>query len=257
MANLLIDQALETAYIAAGIEQEDTPGDVSVRPGLMAADIGPNDFALIQTPDVGLLIETHVVDPEFGISTVESGAMAMRTPVRPDEIEQASILLYDIGSTTELLARATLWPFYGIEAAAWLRQPDGSSSVTIVDGLVALEPVEAGFSEDLVRAWYILTEQPVVTHLLVAPIGATDEDVAAVRGRLTDAAAAGYAARRDVRKALLEGSSVESERLVDFLARIRYDLDAEIRTAAYSIIARGAGGTRYPLIRAIPWREIE
>lgn len=257
MTALLIDQALETAYIVAGLTGDDAPGDVSVRPRLMAADVGPNDFALIQTPEIGLLTETHVVDPTFGISTAESGAIAMRTPVRPDEIERASILLYDVGSTAELLARATLWPFYGIEAANWLRDPDGSSSVTIVDGLAALEPVEAGFSEDLVRAWYILTEQPVVTHLLAIPIGATDEDVAAIRTRLTDATAAGYAARRDVRKALLEESSVEPERLVDFLARLRYELDAGTRTAAYSIIARGAGGTSYPLLRAIPWRETE
>jgi len=257
MTTLLIDQALETAYIAAGLTGVDSSDDVSVRPRLMAADVGPNDVALIQTPEIGLLTETHVVDPAFGISVAESGAIAMRTPVRPDEIEQASILLYDVGSTAELLARATLWPFYGIEAAAWLREPDGSSSVTIVDGLSALEPVEVGFSEDLVRAWYILTEQPVVTHLLAMPIGTTDDDATAVRTRLADAAAAGYAARRDVRKGLLEESAVDSERLVDFLARLQYDLDAGTRTAAYSIIARGAGGTRYPLLRAIPWRETE
>jgi predicted solute-binding protein len=131
---------------------------------------------------------------------------------------------------------------------------DGASAITIVDGLAALEPVEAGFSEDLVRAWYILTEQSVVTHLLAVPAEASDEEVDAVRSRLTDAAAAGYAARREVRRALQANSSVETDRLVEFFAGIRYDLDADDRAAAYSLIARGSGGTRYPLLREIPWR---
>ncbi len=105
----------------------------------------------------------------------------MRSPVRPDEIDSASILLYDVSGTAELLARATIWPFYGIKAAAWSTEANGSAAITIVDGIAALEPVEAGFSEDLVRAWFILTDQPVVTHLLAVPANAPEDDVAQVR----------------------------------------------------------------------------
>jgi hypothetical protein len=181
----------------------------------------------------------------------------MRSPLRPDEIEEASILLYNVSGTAELLARATIWPFYGIKATAWSTEADGTAAITIVDGIDALEPAEAGFSEDLVRAWFILTEQPVVTHLLATPLDASDEDVEAVRARLAGAEASGYANRRDVRKALQAESSVESERLVDFTSRIHYELDPIARTAAYSLIARGAGGSRYPLIREIPWRSID
>jgi hypothetical protein len=252
MPSLLVDRALETSYITTGVESAGRETS-SVRDRLAAADVGTSDFALISTPEVALLIETHVVDPSFGVTVAESGAIALRTPIRPDEIEEASILLYETSSTAELLARATIWPYYGIKASAWTSDPDGTSAITIVDGLAALEPIEAGFSEDLVRAWYILTEQSVVTHVLAIPRDASDEDVEGVRSQLSDAAAAGNSARREVRRALQAESSVEGDRLVEFLRGIRYDLESDDRTAAYSLIARGSGGTRYPLIREIPW----
>ncbi len=253
MTSLLVDRALETAYITAGIERADSDS-VKLLDRLTAANVEASDFALIPTPEIALLTGTHGVDTTFGVSVAESGAIAMRSPIRPDEIEDASILLYDVSSTAELLARATIWPYYGMKASAWTREPDGTSTVTIVDGLAALEPVEAGLSEDLVRAWYILTEQSVVTHLLAIPVGAADEDVERIRTGLSEAVAAGYAARREVRRALQEESSVEGDRLVAFLAGLRCELDTDDRVAAYSLIARGSGGTRFPLIREIPWR---
>lgn len=257
MVRLLIDRALETAYITAGfVSLDSNEFDISVRQKLTSADVGAGDWALIPTSEIALLTETHQVDPRFGVLTSESGAIAMRAPMRPDEIEEASILLYEVPGTAELLARATIWPFYGIRGTAWSTVAHGSSSITIVDGIAALEPAEAGFSEDLVRAWYILTEQPVVTHLLVVPTDASDDTVSIARTLLTEAAAAGYVNRRDVRKELQSESSVEAERLVEFLGKIRYELDPVARTAAYSLIARGSGGTRYPLLREIPWRVL-
>lgn len=252
---LLIDRALESAYIAGGIGSlEISDLEICVLSGLQASDVGPSDIALLPAAEVALLTGTHLVDPEFGISTSESGAIAMRTPVRPDEIEEASILLYNVSGTAELLARATIWPFYGIKTTAWATEADGTSTIAIVDGTDALEAPEAGFSEDLVRAWYILTEQPVVTHLLVTPFEATGVQIERARLTLADAAAVGYANRRELRKAIQAESRVDAQRLIDFLARIRYDLDGPARTAAYSLIARGSGGTRYPLLREIPWR---
>lgn len=251
---LLIDDSLETAYVTAGLASVADPAmKLEVRRGLRAADVDAGDIAVISTAEITLLGATHRADPMFGLWTVESGAIAMRSPVRPDEIEEASILLYDVSGTAELLARATIWPFYGIKASGWTAEPDGSSALTVVSGIAALEPVEAGFSEDLVRAWYILTEQPVVTHLLAVPAGVTEHEITGIRSVLTDAFASGYAERREVRKALLADSSAEGERLVDFFARLRHELDDVSRAAAYSLIARGAGGTRYPLVREIPW----
>jgi hypothetical protein len=251
---LLIDRALETAYVVAGLTgAEDSGISFSVRDDLRAGDVGISDAALIPAAEIALLAETHRADPVFGLWTSGFGAIAMRSPVRPDEVNDASVLLYGVSGTAELLARATIWPFYGIRVAGWTTEADGSNSLTIVDGISALEPVEAGFSEDLVRAWYILTEQPVVTHLLVVPADTLEADVVRWRTVLNDAFDAGYAARRDVRKVLLSESSADNERLVDFFLEVQHELDETSRAAAYSLIARGAGGTRYPLIREIPW----
>jgi hypothetical protein len=251
---LIVDRSLETSYLTAGLPSAAEPGvDVSIRDRLTAQNVGPGDFALISTAELALLAETHRAHPGFGVWMSEAGAIVMRAPVRPDEIETASILLYHISGTAELLARATIWPYYGIKASAWTTEADGSSAITIVDGIDALEPVEAGFREDLVRAWYIMTEQPVVTHLLAMPAQAPVDDVVTIGSLLSKAFAAGYAERRDVRKALLADSSVESEQLVAFLGSVQIELDDRSRAAAYSLIARGAGGTQYPLIREIPW----
>ena len=50
-----------------------------------------------------------------------AGAVAMRTPVRPDAIGTTPVRLFDTSSGAELLARATLTPFYGIDPASWVR----------------------------------------------------------------------------------------------------------------------------------------
>ncbi len=251
---LIIDRTLETAFITAGLPNVAGPDVLfSVRDRLRAADLGADEFGLISTAEIALLTATHRADPVFGIWTSEIGAIAMRSPVRPDEIEDASILLYDVSGTAELLARATIWPFYGVRASAWTTEADGTSAITVVDGITALELVEAGFTEDLVRAWFILTEQAVVTHLLAVPADATEAEVAQMRELLGVAIETGYADRRDLRKVLLADSSAEGDRLVDFQGRLRYELDDATRIAAFSLIARGSGGTRYPLIREIPW----
>jgi hypothetical protein len=251
---LIVDRSLETSYLTAGLPfVAESGADVSIQDRLTADDVGPDDFALVSTAEIALLTETHRAHPGFGVWMSEAGAITMRAPVRPDEIETASILLYDISGTAELLARATIWPYYGIKASAWTNEADGTSVITIVNGIEALEPVEAGFREDLVRAWYILTEQPVVTHLLAVPVHASVDEIVTIGSLLSKAFTAGYAERRDLRKALLADSSADGEALVDFLARVRIELDDRSRAAAYSLIARGAGGTRYPLIREIPW----
>lgn len=251
---LLIDRALETAYITFGLSGVEQPVlECSVKERLSAEDVGAGDFALISTAEFALLTKTHCADPVVGLWASSSGAIAMRTAVRPDEIEEAAILLYDVSGTSELLARATIWPFYGIKATSWNFEADGTSAIAIVDGMDALEPAEAGFSEDLVRAWYILTEQPVVTHLLAVPSTATEDDVIAARNTLEEARKIGHLARRDVRKLLLAESSAAGDQLVDYLGRLQHELDDSSRAAAYSLIARGAGGTRFPLIREIPW----
>ena len=71
------------------------------------------------------------------------------------------------------MARATLKPFYGIEVTGWVRDAEAPEAAraeaVIVEGTEALREPEAGFSEDLCRAWFILSGQPLVSHVLLAP----------------------------------------------------------------------------------------
>ena len=99
-----------------------------------------------------------------------NGAIAMRTPVRPDEVERHQCG-FSIRVASPSSWRATLRPFYGIEPTSWVRDGDsgGGREVVIVEGAEALREPEAGFSEDLSRAWFILTAQPVVSHVLLVP----------------------------------------------------------------------------------------
>ena len=127
----------------------------------------------------------------------------MRTPVRPDEVESTPVRLLDTSGIAELLARATLRPFYGIEPTAWVRASDSPEAaraeVVIVEGAEALREPEAGFSEDLSRAWFILTAQPAVSHLLLVPSALRPADLTSVLTFLAAAKTAGLARRREWR----------------------------------------------------------
>lgn len=255
---LLIDRAFETAFLEAGLELGESPGiEVVTRSPIGSIEIGQADAAVVSTPVVTLLADTHVVDDRFAISTEGAGAMAMRSPRRPDEIDDAVVLLYDVAPATEALARATLWPFYGIKTQHWTTSLDAGHSITIVDGLRSIEPVEVGYSEDLARAWYILTEQPVVTHLFVVPRDMSGELQRTLSQWLLAAATAGNERRREIRAEMAEEAAIDRDRLVDLQRRLRYEVDDGIRSAAYSLIARGLGGTRFPVVREIPWRAAE
>lgn len=124
--------------------------------------------------------------------------------------------LLETGLLAEWLARALLRPLYGIEVTRWITEdndPDvARAEVVIVEGSEALREPEGGFSEDLVRAWYILHNQFVVSHVLLLPRETAPDDAALVLNFLAAARDAGLATRRDGRSALAEREGIESAR---------------------------------------------
>ncbi|MFT4039548.1 MAG: hypothetical protein QM692_15275, partial [Thermomicrobiales bacterium] len=209
---LLIDDVFATstytAALAAGALAPPAGLEVVRTPRLLAADTGPQDAALIAAPGVLYLQQTHAIAPQIAVVAQDTGAAAMRVPARPDEIEATPVRLLETGLTAEWLARALLRPFYGIEVTKWIaadNDPDVTrAEVVIVEGAEALREPEGGFSEDLVRAWYILHNQFVVSHVLLLPREIAPEDAALVLGFLAAAREAGLAARREWRPALAE-----------------------------------------------------
>jgi hypothetical protein len=245
--DLNLDRSIATAFFwmpmtEQWLELNSTP---RLTDKLTAAGVDPDSAALVSAAEATLLWETHGIDPRAGVVGDASSDIAVRFPVRPDGIERSDVVLYEASGTAEVLARATLWPFYGIRSGQWLTEPGGDAQVTVVEGAEGLSPQESGFQEDLARAWFIMTNQPTVLYLLVLPLSWTAEQRDELVADLTNAQETGWERRRDVRSAVSAETGVASERLVEFYSRLRWSLLPEDIEAFKSMIYRGAGGSRY------------
>lgn len=223
---------------------------VAVVPHLSGEALEDGDAALLNAPEILRRQHSHAVLPEIAVVANSVGTIAMRTPVRPDEVEQTPIRLLDTGSSAEFLARATLHRFYGISASNWVRDDHAPevarAEVVIVDGAEALREPEGGFSEDLCRAWFILTAQPVVTHLLLVPRDLPPETSAALLAFLDQARSAGLARRKEWRPPLAEREGIISARAGEFWSAQRLRLTDEDRPALLHLLRDGSRGTTNP-----------
>ncbi|MDQ3780093.1 MAG: hypothetical protein M3354_06070, partial [Chloroflexota bacterium] len=203
--------------------------------------------------------ESHQVAPECAVITGSLGAIALRSPVRADEVPRGPVRLLAISGTAELLARATLRSFYGIEPTAWLRADDDPATAhaqaVVVEGAEALRPVEGGYSEDLCRAWFILTGLPLVTHLLAVPAGADDASLAAVLATLAALRQAGLDRRREWRPILAEREGIPIDRLHTLFAEQRLDFEPDLPSAVQHLLRRGGAGSIYANATPIRFRD--
>lgn len=253
MTRLLLHDALTTANLVEPLRLGwiDHDVDITFAPLIRAGDIGADTFALVPAPEFTLLSGTHRIAPE--VAVVDGGptsAVAMLTPVRPDEIESSSVVLYETSATAELLARALIWPFFGITVTDWLREPRNDAQITIVEGVAALQDPEAGHMVDLGRSWFVMTGMPLVTHVLAVPATAPEDDRAVIVELLRSATNVSHERRRELRLLFDDQYRVERERLVAYLNSQRYVVDDSAREALIALFVRGAGGSSYlPLTR--------
>jgi predicted solute-binding protein len=179
----------------------------------------------------------------------------MRTPVRPDQIDRTPVRLLDTSGTAELLARAILRPFYGIAATSWVTSADdpaaAEAQVVIVEGAEALRLPEAGFSEDLCRAWLILTDTPAVSHVLLAPLAADAAALTLVLDTLAAIQRPSTERRRHLHAHLADRDHLDRARLAAFFARQRYALDPPDRDGLLQLLRRGGRGSSYPAPTAL------
>ena len=260
---LLIDDTFSTKTyttpIASGWVSAPEGLDASLVARLTADQVGPEDAALIPSSALGTLQTTHDVIPDTAVIADSVGTVAMRTPVRPDEIDSTPVRLLDAGSLAETLARATLHLFYGITPTAWIRDDDAPEAaraeVVIVDGAEALREPEGGFSEDLARAWFIWTAQPVVSHILVVPKELPSEEADQLVQFLDDARSAGLERRREWRSQLAEREGVGRNRASAFWAAQRFTLAESDRPALLDLLAKGSRGTSASSRLTVQFRE--
>jgi hypothetical protein len=253
---ILIDDALATAQIrmpfSEGWLQSEYPVDIRQR--LRAADVGPDDLALVSIAEATLLAATHVVIPDVAVIYDGISDIAMRTPVRPDGIDAVPIRLLDTGGTAELLIRALLRPYFGITASTFVRTDDDPAAVdaqvVVIDGLLALNEPESGFQEDLARSWFIFTGMRVPGHVLVAGVSRVHAGISKEIALLREAVRLGVERRREVRQVIAAGGDIDRDRLAEITNRFRFAFEAEDRASLRDIIGRGTWGGPYP--RAIP-----
>jgi predicted solute-binding protein len=257
---LLIHNTLGAAPFAHPLSAGwlESPVPFETRDHLTADDVGRAATALIPAPEIAALMETHQIVPQIAVIAEGFGLIAMRVPRRPDQIEATPVRLWHASSTGEILARAVLEPFYGIRPTEWTTGDAPDAQVVIVEGATALQPPETGYAEDMVRAWFILTGQPVVTHLLAVPKDADPSDVDSIVSTLEQAHALSESRRRDFRREIAAKYDLADvrDRLADTLKGQRYRLDEPDRRALLMLLQHGNKGSRFPYPWELPYLEL-
>jgi predicted solute-binding protein len=254
---IVVHDTLVTApyLVPLGLGWVDVSVPVEARKQLHGPDLAADDAALIPSSEVAHIQESHQVVPDVAVIATGDGAIAMRVPVRPDEIESTPIRLYDASGSAEILARATLQPFYGIAPTAWTAADSSDAQVAIVEGAEALREPEAGLSEDLTRAWFILTGQPVVSHVLVVPNTLDRALAAPIIEALNTLRTTAHDRRRDLRKHLADTEGIDRDRLTRLFAAQRLSLEPDDRRALLMLLQHGNRGSTYPYLWNLTFLE--
>lgn len=228
---------------------------ILTRSCLTASDLEADDIALFPAAEIAFLSESHQVVPDIAAVSGQRGAIFMRVPVRPDEIRATPVRLWNASSSAEFLARSTLHPFYGITPMSFTNDDSADAQVVVLEGSEALQPPEAGFAEDLVRAWYILTDQPFVSHILVAPKTMDRDAIAPALSTLANLRSSGHERRKDVRRAIAERTQLDPNLITEFFLAQRYQLELDDRRSLLILLQRGNRGSALPYVWEISYLE--
>ncbi|MGH2548765.1 MAG: hypothetical protein ACRDHN_05215 [Thermomicrobiales bacterium] len=238
---ILIDDSLASAPLVEAIRGGFAALDIEtvLQPALIASGVSASDAALLPSGEYGALIETHAIETALAIVFDKLGPVALRTPVRPDAVEQTPIKLVDASSSAELLARATLDPFFGITPAGFLREDAPDAQAVVAEGVQAVTPPEAGFSEDLAKAWYVLTSEPYVSHILVSPISIDADSRAQLLAAVASLVETAVEQRRAVRNRIVEATGADREALTTLFKATRWSLEESDRRALLMLLQLG------------------
>lgn len=248
---LLIEKSLIAAPIWVPLQEGwvETGVDVDIREGLTPDDIGPGDVAVVPGPITPALARTHFIDPSVGIVVEAVSPISMRTPVRPDGVEETPIRMLETGPTAEVLMRALLRPYFGITASSFVMDADdpaaAGAQVVVLDGVMGLMEPEAGYQEDLAKAWFVLTGAAVVHAVTVVGVEAEARGADTELGLLREAIRVGVERRRDVRRLMAGDEDVDRDRLVAMTNTMRFDLTPDDRQSLRNLMARGTWGTTF------------
>lgn len=245
---LYIDDNLMTGMISTPLKDGWLETDIpfEIVPNLTADRIGRGDVALVSIAEAATLVDTHYIDPAIAVVSGETplSTIAMRTPVRPDEIDDSPIRMVETTPTAELLIRSLLRPFFGITADGFIRDDDdpADAQCVVIDGRLGLTEPGEGHQEDLVKAWFVLTGTPVV--YAVALVGVEADGGDAELNLLKESLAIGVERRREVRRILAgEDEAIDRDKLAAITNGLKYELEVGDIHSASNLLARGTWAT--------------
>jgi hypothetical protein len=249
----LIDDNMTTALIAEPIRQSwvEPSIEFELEPGLDAETVGQRGgCALVGSVDACLLADRFTVITDVALASWHAGAVALWTPVRPDEIDNVPVVLNGVSRTAEAIARATIARFFGITITGWERGESNGDAVVREHEGAFFEEVEPATLNDLVRSWFVLSGLPVATHLLIAPRALLEEDpneVASVVEALKSAGSVGVSRRREIRRNMHTQFPGDRDQLVMFHNEQTLTLTKTVRKGWLDLIRRVGRAMNLPL----------
>ena len=244
MIRCLVEDNLTTALIAEPIRQGwlDSAEGPELVPALTAEAVAQaNEMALIGSVDACLLADRYTIITDIGVASRHNGAVALRTAVRPDELNEVSVALDGVSRTAEAIARATVARFFGVSVSGWSRGSSSSEALVLENNDAFIEEPEPAVVNDLVRAWFIMSGLPVATHVVVVPnelLANDPESVMSVVDQLKSAAATGVERRREIRRNLHEHFPGDRDRLVAFHTEQTLSLTKTVRKGWLDLLRR-------------------
>ncbi len=254
---IAIDDRLTTAMYSYPI----TAGWVETSGITLARGLRPDDarhatVALIDSVYALTMLDTHVILRDAGIVWRTASMLTMTTHTRPDEVEQATIVIPGISAAGRAVATAVITAFYGITVTDWseeARDVDETTAVISEDAaaLIADED-EDRYQEDLGRAWFLLANLPFVSHVCVAPRALLASDPASISRaveRLNGAKTIGQDRGRELRRDLSKGFNIDRDTLTETLADQTFTLDDEALDGLVELARRTGLGVARDKIR--------
>jgi hypothetical protein len=241
--SLTIADSILTAYLQAGVEH--LPG------AQLTTD--RDGFVVVEAARIGSL-PSHSIHPDVGIVVRDRGVVALQSPVRPDELLNPTVRLRVSGPTPELLARATVGPYFGFRVREWVGEDRaGEAEAVVVDEAAAIAPLESGFRDDLARAWFVLTGLPFVTHLLAVPSDAEPDVAAAIAEWIASGGGLDRDQRRAVREEIVKTTGATVEDITTLMTGIRWQLTLDDRRSVAELFARAGVANQVGPVRW--WRN--
>ena len=224
---LSIADSILTSYLRAGVGH---------LPDVDLTDSSAG-LAIVETARIAAMPD-HSIHPDVGISMRDRGVVALMSPVRADELERPTIRVWTSGPTAELLARATVAQYFGFRPERWVDSAGSNAEAVIVDEAAAIGALESEHREDLVRAWFVLSGLPFVSHVLAIPSDANAHDVARVAEWFETSGGLDRDQRRSAREQIAAEAGASLEEVATLMGGLRWTMGVEERRAVAELFSR-------------------